>query len=37
VILVQNHKAYDIESIVEASKRFFDTRGVTTSAKAVRL
>ncbi|MGP3535457.1 nucleotide sugar dehydrogenase [Microbacterium sp. RD1] len=37
VILVQNHRSYDAEAIAEGSQRFFDTRGVTTSAHAVRL
>ncbi|MGK3953418.1 nucleotide sugar dehydrogenase [Microbacterium sp. I2] len=37
VILVQNHRSYDAEAIAEASQRFFDTRGATTSTHAIRL
>jgi nucleotide sugar dehydrogenase len=37
VILVQNHRDYDVDSLAQASKRFFDTRGVTTSEEADRL
>lgn len=37
VILVQNHKSYDVDSIAEASQRFFDTRGASTSTHAIRL
>ena len=37
VILVQNHRAYDAERLAGLAKRFFDTRGVTTSDKAIRL
>lgn len=37
VILVQNHSTYDLEPIVDASHRFFDTRGVTTSTQSIRL
>lgn len=36
-ILVQNHTAYDTDELVEASQRFFDTRGATTTPKAHRL
>ena len=36
-ILVQNHRTYDVESLVESSRRFFDTRGATSSDRAVRL
>lgn len=37
VILVQNHSAYDVDALCDASRRFFDTRGATTSPKAHRL
>jgi nucleotide sugar dehydrogenase len=32
VILVQNHSSYDAEKLAATSKRFFDTRGVTSGA-----
>jgi nucleotide sugar dehydrogenase len=32
VILVQNHREYDVERLAGLAKRFFDTRGVTTGA-----
>ncbi len=35
VILVQNHREYDVDSLQAASTRFLDTRGVTT--KGARL
>lgn len=37
VVLLQAHREYDAEAIAAASRIFFDTRGVTTSANAVRL
>lgn len=36
-VLLQNHGLYDMDDIVEASRRFFDTRGVTAGPKVVRL
>ena len=37
VILLQKHRDYDVDALAGKSKVFFDTRGVTTSDKAVRL
>ena len=37
VILVQNHRSYDVDALVGRAKRFFDTRGVTTGDAAHRL
>jgi UDP-N-acetyl-D-glucosamine dehydrogenase len=37
VILVQNHRDYDADHLASISKRFFDTRGVTTTREAHRL
>jgi nucleotide sugar dehydrogenase len=37
VILVQQHRDYDAEHLARQAKKFFDTRGVTTSDAAVRL
>jgi len=37
VILVQNHREYDVDGLAEQSRRFFDTRGCATSAKAIAL
>lgn len=37
VVLLQAHRAYDIDALVQASARFFDTRGVTAPGAAVRL
>ena len=37
VILLQKHRDYDVNALAGKSKVFFDTRGVTTSDKAVRL
>ncbi|GAA4685972.1 nucleotide sugar dehydrogenase [Promicromonospora umidemergens] len=37
VVLVQNHRAYDVDALAALSKRFFDTRGVTTGDSAHRL
>ncbi|MBD5786367.1 nucleotide sugar dehydrogenase [Cellulosimicrobium terreum] len=36
-ILVQNHAAYDVDALAVASRRFFDTKGATTSPGAHRL
>ncbi|MEK9809656.1 MAG: nucleotide sugar dehydrogenase [Candidatus Nanopelagicales bacterium] len=36
-ILLQNHNSYDVPGLVAASRRFFDTRGVTRGDEAVRL
>jgi nucleotide sugar dehydrogenase len=37
VILLQNHAAYDLDSIVDRSKVIFDTRGVLQAPNVVRL
>ncbi|WP_028049234.1 nucleotide sugar dehydrogenase [Cellulomonas sp. URHD0024] len=37
VMLVQHHKAYDVDALATSAKRFFDTRGVTTAPQAHRL
>ena len=37
VILVQNHRDYDIDALADLSQRFFDTRGKATSDKATTL
>ncbi|OJF14652.1 nucleotide sugar dehydrogenase [Couchioplanes caeruleus] len=37
VILVQNHRDYDADKLAAMSKRFFDTRGVTSTDDALRL
>jgi nucleotide sugar dehydrogenase len=37
VILVQNHREYDVERLAGIAKRFFDTRGVTTGTTCHRL
>jgi UDP-N-acetyl-D-glucosamine dehydrogenase len=37
VILVQHHREYDADHLAGLAKRFFDTRGVTTSREAHRL
>jgi nucleotide sugar dehydrogenase len=37
VILVQNHREYDADHLAELARRFFDTRGVTTTPSAHRL
>jgi UDP-N-acetyl-D-mannosaminuronate dehydrogenase len=37
VILVQQHREYDADHLAGIAKRFFDTRGVTTSRDAHRL
>lgn len=35
VILVQNHREYDVDALAGASRRFFDTRGVATESEKV--
>jgi len=37
VILVQNHREYDVDRLARMAKRFFDTRGATTVGEAHRL
>jgi UDP-N-acetyl-D-glucosamine dehydrogenase len=37
VILVQHHREYDADHLAAVAKRFFDTRGVTTTEQAHRL
>ena len=37
VILLQDHRSYDVDALVGAASRFFDTRGVTTGDQAHRL
>jgi UDP-N-acetyl-D-glucosamine dehydrogenase len=37
VILVQNHRDYDVDRLAGMAKRFFDTRGTTTHPDAQRL
>lgn len=37
VVLLQVHDEYDVDALAQRSKLFFDTRGVTTSASAIRL
>jgi UDP-N-acetyl-D-glucosamine dehydrogenase len=37
VILVQHHREYDADHLARIAKRFFDTRGATTSGEAHRL
>jgi len=37
VVLLQSHREYDIDALAEASKVFFDTRGKSTSPKAIKL
>ena len=36
-VLLQNHTAYDVDDLASRSRRLFDTRGVATHSKAVRL
>lgn len=36
-VLLQNHGLYDLDDIVARSRRLFDTRGVTSGSKVVRL
>lgn len=37
VLLLQNHKEYDVDDIAGRSSLFFDTRGVSTVSGAIRL
>jgi UDP-N-acetyl-D-glucosamine dehydrogenase len=37
VILIQNHREYDPDALAKRAHRFFDTRGVTTVEKSLRL
>jgi UDP-N-acetyl-D-glucosamine dehydrogenase len=37
VILLQNHRVYDVDILADSAKRFFDTRGATTTTSATRL
>lgn len=37
VVLLQNHREYDVDGISEMADLFFDSRGASTSRKAVRL
>lgn len=37
VVLLQNHKEYDADSIASASKKFLDCKGVSRNPRAVRL
>jgi UDP-N-acetyl-D-glucosamine dehydrogenase len=37
VVLVQHHREYDADHLAGLAKRFFDTRGVTTTREAHRL
>lgn len=37
VVLIQNHREYDIDHLVRTAKCFFDTRGVTTNDEVHRL
>jgi UDP-N-acetyl-D-glucosamine dehydrogenase len=36
-VLLQNHREYDVQTMAAASRRFFDTRGVTHPADNVQL
>ena len=36
-VLLQNHTSYDVDDLASRSRRLFDTRGVATHSKAVRL
>jgi len=36
-VLLQNHQHYDLDAMTAASRRFFDTRGVTRPAHNVQL
>ena len=36
-VLLQSHSAYDVDDLAAKARRLFDTRGVTTHSKAVRL
>ena len=35
VILLQNHRDYDVDALAAKSQRFFDTRGVATEGEKV--
>lgn len=37
VILLQTHREFDVDMIAEKAKVFFDTRGATTSDRAIKL
>ncbi|GIF02938.1 nucleotide sugar dehydrogenase [Actinoplanes siamensis] len=37
VVLVQNHREYDVDHLARLAKRFFDTRGVARAEEAHRL
>ncbi|MGO1440913.1 MAG: UDP binding domain-containing protein, partial [Brevibacterium yomogidense] len=37
VVVVQNHREYDIDAIARVSKRFLDTKGKVTADGAQRL
>lgn len=37
VVLVQNHRSYDVDALAKAATRFFDTRGVATGDAVHRL
>lgn len=37
VVLLQNHRSYDVDGLASQAQAFLDTRGVTTHPKAVRL
>lgn len=37
VVLLQNHESYDVDALASQASLFFDTRGVTTTEKAIRL
>jgi nucleotide sugar dehydrogenase len=37
VVLLQNHAEYDVDRLASQSRLFFDSRGVSTSASAIRL
>jgi len=36
-VLVQHHRDYDVDDLVDRAELFFDTRGVTTDGRAIRL
>lgn len=37
VVLLQNHESYDVDALASKASLFFDTRGATKTAKAMRL
>lgn len=37
VLLLQNHREYDVDDIADRAHLLFDTRGTTTSTRAIRL